>query len=339
MRRRFVTTTEERLEKQIALHTDLSRNRARAIVERGGARVDGRPVPRASAVVGAGAVVELRTNAAPESEARLPVRYRDSSVVVVDKPAGMPSQPTRDGKAHHVFGLVAARERYAGLHHRLDTPASGLMLLTVHPAANQAVSALFSEGRITREYRVAVLGDPGPSGAWEGEVEGLPARTRFVREGQRGPLCFLRCTLETGRMHQIRQHALAAGTPVVGDRRYGGAAGRLWPRLALHAAALRFAHPRHGKPVFVESPLPADLAALFGEAPPDEGEVRTRRSQRPPPQHAALRGDADDTDRDDAVELHMQGADDDDLDGEDDGGEEDDLDADEDAISGADSDD
>jgi 23S rRNA pseudouridine1911/1915/1917 synthase len=299
MRRRFVTNSEDRLEKQIALHTDLSRRRARAAIERGGVRVDGKAQKFASAVIPSGAVVEVRSNAAPDSTALLPIRYHDTSVVVVDKPAGMPSQPTREGKAHHVFGIVAARERYAGLHHRLDTPASGLMLLTTHPAANPAVSALFSEGRIAREYRVAVLGDPGPEGRWEGPVDGLPAATRFVREGQRGAFSFLRCTLETGRTHQIRQHALAAGTPVVGDRRYGGAAGRAWPRLALHAAVLRFPHPRTGVPVQVLSPLPADLCALFGEDPPPVERQRRSAARAAEAQAAGVDSDALDDDLDD----------------------------------------
>jgi 23S rRNA pseudouridine1911/1915/1917 synthase len=277
MRRRFLNVTEGRLEKVIAEHTDLSRNRARSIVERGGVRVDGVVKDHASTMVPAGAWVEVRSNAAPDARALLPIRYRDNSIIVVDKPAGMPSQPTRQGHAHHVYGIVAAQERYVGLHHRLDTPASGLMLLTLHPKANPEVAALFQEGKINREYRVAVLGDPGPEGTWETPVDNLPARTRFVREGQKGRVSLLRCTLETGRTHQIRQHALDAGFPVLGDRRYGGAAGRAWPRLALHAAVLRFSHPRTGRAVEVSAPLPADLCGLWGEAPPTA--ARVRRSQ------------------------------------------------------------
>ena len=71
------------------------------------------------------------------------------------------------------------------------------------------------------------------------------------------------CGLETGRTHQIRRHAAGAGTPVVGDRRHGGAAGRLWPRLALHAVQLRLSHPMSDDPLVVDSPIPADLVELF----------------------------------------------------------------------------
>jgi hypothetical protein len=158
---------------------------------------------------------------------------------------------------------------------------------------------------------VAVLGDPGPEGRWEGPVDGLPAATRFVREGQRGAFSFLRCTLETGRTHQIRQHALAAGTPVVGDRRYGGAAGRAWPRLALHAAVLRFPHPRTGVPVQVLSPLPADLCALFGEDPPPVERQRRSAARAAEAKAAGVDSDGLDDDLDD-----LDGDLDEDLDGE-----------------------
>ena len=86
----------------------------------------------------------------------------------------------------------------------------------------------------------------------------------------------LRARLETGRTHQIRVHLAWIGHPVVGDPVYGGAAergisgpGRAWarafaarvPRQFLHAAELRFRHPRTGRELHVTSPLPPDLAA------------------------------------------------------------------------------
>ncbi len=64
-------------------------------------------------------------------------------------------------------------------------------------------------------------------------------------------------------MHQIRRHASWAGVPVLGDLRYGGAAKKLWPRLALHARRLALAHPITGAALTVESPIPDDLAELW----------------------------------------------------------------------------
>ncbi len=267
MRKRFRAPLADRLDKILALGTDLSRRRARALIDRGGVRVDGKVLRRSGDIVPEGAFVEVRTNAAPDVDNLLPERYRDDDLLVVDKPAGLPTQGTRQGHAQHLYGILQAKEGYVGLHHRLDTPASGLLLLTLTRRANPAVARLFAEGLIEREYRVAVLGDPGERGVWDSPIDGQPARTRFKRLGGNGRLSLIACRLETGRTHQIRVHAALAGHPVLGDVRHGGAAGRLWPRLALHAAYLRFEHPATGEPVEVESPIPADLAELFsGEA-------------------------------------------------------------------------
>ena len=86
----------------------------------------------------------------------------------------------------------------------------------------------------------------------------------------------VRVQLETGRTHQIRVHLAHAGFPLVGDRVYGGRltlprgateelrqALRDFPRQALHAARLEFAHPVGGKPVACAAPLPADMVALL----------------------------------------------------------------------------
>jgi 23S rRNA pseudouridine1911/1915/1917 synthase len=81
----------------------------------------------------------------------------------------------------------------------------------------------------------------------------------------------LRCTLETGRTHQIRVHLSAIGHPVVGDGTYGGARDSLVvPRPFLHATTLAFTHPRSGEPVRVDEPLPADLAGVLAALGPPE---------------------------------------------------------------------
>lgn len=195
----------------------------------------------------------------------LPVRYRDDAVIVIDKPHGLPSQGTRRG-GPDVFSLLGAEHAYVGLHHRLDTPASGLMVLTLDPRANPPLANAFRERRVHREYLVVVVGDPGEAGAWEGPVDGKPARTRWRRAATGGGMSVLRCRLDTGRKHQIRVHAAAAGHGIVGDRRHGGAAGGLWKRLALHAWRLGFPHPVDGEEVRVEAPVPADLARLLARA-------------------------------------------------------------------------
>jgi 23S rRNA pseudouridine1911/1915/1917 synthase len=96
-----------------------------------------------------------------------------------------------------------------------------------------------------------------------------------AKEGE-AVAALLECRLETGRTHQIRVHLAAIGHPVVGDLTYGAGfatkAGRLpeparslvkaFPRQALHAYLLGFAHPVTGEPMRFESPLPADFQGL-----------------------------------------------------------------------------
>ncbi len=269
MRSRFAAATADRLDKVIADQTSLSRKRARTLIQRGGVRVDGMARNFPGYEVTQGALVELRTGAAPR-KARvgeaLEERWRGGGVVVVDKPSGMPSQPVRDGKAQHVYGMIASKEGYAGLHHRLDLPASGLMLLSIASEVNPKVAGWFREGKITRLYRIVVVGDPGESGVWNTAIDDQHARSQWVREATVDGMTALWVQIDTGRTHQIRRHAEDAGFPIVGDRRHGGAAGRLWPRLALHAAVLQFPHPKSSDEVSVRSPLPDDLHEIFQRA-------------------------------------------------------------------------
>lgn len=190
--------------------------------------------------------------------------FEDTHILVVDKPSGVPTQPTRN-KQPNVYDEASARFPYVGLHHRLDTPASGLLLMTLHRDANAPIAAAFRERTIHRTYRAIVLGDPGTHGAWEGALDGRLAETRWNRIANGRGMSILELTLVTGRKHQIRRHAVDAGHPIIGDKRYGGAIGNAWPRLALHAIRLEFQHPISGVPLVCESPVPPDLQSLFAK--------------------------------------------------------------------------
>ena len=191
------------------------------------------------------------------------VLYRHRGIAVVSKPSGLPSQPARKG-GPDLYTILSETLGYVGLHHRLDLPASGLLLVTTDRRWNQAVSKAFKSREISRSYMVALLGDPGKGGLWETPLDGKEALTRWRRTSTQEGTAVVEVSLETGRTHQIRRHAMEHGHPVLGDRRYGGAAGRLWPRLALHAHRLVFTHPATGEKVAVEARVPEDLGGLFG---------------------------------------------------------------------------
>ncbi|MFM9032342.1 MAG: pseudouridine synthase, partial [Opitutaceae bacterium] len=102
------------------------------------------------------------------------ILFEDEWLIVVDTPAGLPTQPTLDARRASVHSTLAAflREReggspYLGLQHRLDRDTSGVLLFTRDPRANAGVTALFSGNTVRKTYlALAVAGAPAPD-AWE----------------------------------------------------------------------------------------------------------------------------------------------------------------------------
>lgn len=186
------------------------------------------------------------------------VLYHEKGILIVNKPSGLPSQPTRDKKPN-LFEQLQQDYPHIYLHHRLDTPVSGLLLFCTQKRWNKAIASDFQHKRIHRRYWAACLGHPPSKGIWSRPIQGKKAITHFHTEYYGEGWAVLSLTLETGRTHQIRKHAMRAGYPILGDRRYGGAASRLCSRIALHAYNLSFTHPGTLKKISVSAPLPQDL--------------------------------------------------------------------------------
>lgn len=182
-----------------------------------------------------------------------------------------------------------------GIVHRLDKGTSGLLVVARSDAAYAALVGAMAGRQVSRHYRALVWGDLAES---EGFIEapigrsradrqrmtvvrqgGRPALTRWTARQRFGLVTDLDLKLETGRTHQIRVHWRHRGHPVFGDPEYGGrsrggelsAADRqrvrewlgLIDRQALHAARLEFDHPRSGRRMAFEAPLPNDMTRLY----------------------------------------------------------------------------
>ena len=225
-----------------------------------------------------------------------PIVYQDDSVIVVDKPAGLVVHPGAGNPSGTlVNGLLHKRPELAklpraGLVHRLDKDTSGLLVVAGDSASQLRLSAAMSEHRIERRYLAVVEGrmiaaqridlaigrDPRNRLRQAVREDGRPAVTHISIRRRFATHTLIEAQLETGRMHQVRVHMAAIGHPLVGDGRYGArgivppkapealrATVRRFPRQALHAFRLGFAHPTSGESLTFESPLPADIDDLL----------------------------------------------------------------------------
>lgn len=196
------------------------------------------------------------------------VLYEDAFLVVLDKPCGMPTQPERGRSGMDLASQVTRRWGYAGLHHRLDQPVSGVIVVAIHTDANAGLAAAFRERRVHKTYAAVLAGDlpVGTRRVWDRPLDGRTARTEVEIVGAGEGLLAAFLSPVTGRTHQLRRHAAQAGLPILGDRRYGGDAGGWLERLALHATRLELVHPVTGAPLAFTSPIPPDLEAVWQTA-------------------------------------------------------------------------
>jgi 23S rRNA pseudouridine1911/1915/1917 synthase len=246
----------ERLDlRLIAAHPELSRRKAREVIEKGQVTVDGDLAREPGAMVTAAAAVVWDVNRKAMSRARLSLArlYEDETVIVVDKPAGLLSVPSSPGKEgedtarDRVYDYAAKlhpRRPFVGAVHRLDRDTSGALAFALTPAARAGLRELFSRHAIVRRYLAIVrVGASGPvAGGVDRGVIDLPVHTEYVAGRRRiarpgepsleartlwrvrerfGEAALLEVELETGRQHQIRLHLAQVGMPVLGDRVYG----------------------------------------------------------------------------------------------------------------------
>ncbi len=216
------------------------------------------------------------------------VLFEDEFIIVVDKPAGIPTQPTIDEARDNLFAAVkkfiAKRDGipqpYLGLHHRLDRDTSGVVLFTKKVEANAGIAEIFSKHLAQKVYNaITERGPEVPPAAWTienhlgiGGKVGKKTRYASVRSGGDYALTEFRlletfsqgylveAKPKTGRTHQIRVHLAEDDLPILGDTFYGARKGGA-PRVMLHAASLTFPHPISRTEMKVESPLPEDFQA------------------------------------------------------------------------------
>lgn len=256
-----------------------------------------------------------------DPDIEIPIVFEDEALLAVDKPPMIPVHPSARYYRTTVVKMLEAVRPTQRLHlaHRLDRETSGVLLLAKRPDADRHVKRQFQGQdpvtgrfdhvrRVEKSYLAIARGTPQSTSyrvdlplrpdenplrvkmrvATPDDPEGLAAATRVEVLGQRTdlrtrtPYALVRCHLETGRQHQIRVHLAASGTPILGDKLYGGLdddvfrrssdgtitaddlAALVHPRHALHAERLELIHPdRDGERIAIAAPLASDLQAFW----------------------------------------------------------------------------
>ncbi len=270
---------------------EFSRSYLQQLLAQGAVQLNGRPVAKPAQRVQAGDQVSVEMRPTLQSQAfrsesmDIDVVHEDAHLLVVNKPAGLVVHPAPGNWSGTLLnGLLgrdvrAAQVPRAGIVHRLDKDTSGLMVVARSRAAMDALVSMIAQRSVVRQY-VALAHRPWHGAANRsvdapigrdprnrlrmavvdlGQHPGKLAQTDFECLAHAEGGCLVRCTLHTGRTHQIRVHMASIGHPLVGDSLYGGSPAAGMVRQALHAARLAFVHPMTGQAMEFHAPLPSDL--------------------------------------------------------------------------------
>lgn len=286
---------EERIDKYISGMVDtLSRSYLQKLIKENAVSVNGAPVKANYRVKAEDEIVfclpeAIEPDIEPEDIA-LSILYEDEDLLFINKPKGMVVHPA----AGHYSGTVVNAVLYhcrghlsgingimrPGIVHRIDKDTTGSLVICKTDAAHADVARQLKEHTITRRYRAIVHGlFAEEEGTIDTHIGRHPTERKKMAAGvsngrtavthyrilQRFEgYTYLECILETGRTHQIRVHMASIGHPLLGDEVYGN---RKSPfkleGQTLHAMTLGLQHPRDGRYLEIEAPLPDYFVRLL----------------------------------------------------------------------------
>lgn len=210
------------------------------------------------------------------------ILYEDNHLISFNKPAGLLVQGDRTGdptlfniaKAYLAQRYSKTGNVYLGLLHRIDRPASGVVLFAKTSKAAKRMCNMLKTHQIRKRYWAVVHGAPSPpcgelrdyvirhgTHSFVSKESNLHARLATLTYkifNSATELTLVEINLETGRHHQIRVQFASRGYPIIGDKKYGSKFTISGGRIALLARCLDFIHPVSLKQVIIEAPVPTD---------------------------------------------------------------------------------
>ncbi len=291
----------ERLDKALTMAMpQLSRMQWQRLIEEGMVRQGERSLTKASLKLEGGEQVTATlpevqpTDLLPE-DIPLDVRYEDSDIIVINKPAGMVVHP---GTGHYTGTLANAvlhrcpdirgvgGEMRPGIVHRLDKQTSGLIVVAKHDQALWYVQKQFKKRTVKKKYQALVEGQIQPPAALidapigrdptqrkkmavirpntRHSLHARPAQTQYRTVATYADCTLIECDLFTGRTHQIRVHLSYIKHPVVGDTIYGRRKRKFdLHRHFLHASELTLKRPSDEQEITLQAELPPELQAIL----------------------------------------------------------------------------
>lgn len=234
----------------------------------------------------------IRVILAPEKAAdtisisHLPIEivYEDKMLLIVNKPAYLPSIPSYshpvDTLSNRVKGYLQATHAESMAIHivtRLDMDTSGLVIFAKNSFTHALLDEQNRQQQLHKTYLALASGQVEPTSglidlpirrkethgmARMVAADGKPSQTRYQVVQQYGTGALVQLQLLTGRTHQIRVHLTALGHPLFGDALYGGPINEVAQRQALHCAQVEFMQPLTQRPIKLTAPLPADFMAM-----------------------------------------------------------------------------
>lgn len=264
--------------------SSLSKTSIKSLLSHQQIAVNGKPTTQFDMPLHKGDKIEIGFGKAskPFYHPQLKIVYEDSSLLVVEKAAGLLSMATARIQEKTAYRILSDYVKQSNPHnhifilHRLDRDTSGLMMFAKNQEIQEKLQSDWGNAVMERKYIAVIEGElPYQQGTIRSYVNennaffvhtttkqaGKLAITHYKVIKQKAPYTLVELELETGRKNQIRVHMQAQGCPVTGDKKYGA---RYNPinRLALHAFKLCFIHPQTGEKLDFETAIPSRFSFL-----------------------------------------------------------------------------